>query len=96
MHISRKKSHQVVYTFEICLSSGQMERQRVSGDCGGLPVTSKEGRRIGHQFCWDSRSPKSTYTMDKQGNAGSLLVLVAEDIGATGEGHVHLGPTSKG
>lgn len=80
-----------------------MPEQLSDGEAKGLwrlwgpPSHKQRGKKDRALVLLGLKEPQiHVHLMDKQGNAGSLLMLVAEDIGAAGEGHVHLGPTSKG
>lgn len=62
----------------------------------GLPSHIQRGKKEWAPVLVGLKEPQiHVHLMDEQGDTGSLLVLVAEDTGVAGEGHIHLAPTSK-
>lgn len=73
-----------------------MERQKVWG-LWGLPSHKRRGKKDRSPVLLGLKEPQiHVHLMDKHKDAGSLFMLLAEDIGAAAEGHVYLAPTSKG
>lgn len=83
MHISREKSHQVGYTFEICLSSCQME-SHLPGTVG---ASKSQAKKEGGQGTSSTRTQGAPNSCTPPGQARGCRqpVLVVEDTGAAGD-----------